>query len=181
MSRQLPTRPSLEHLRKQAKELLQDLRRQDPSAQLADAQQDVARDYGFASWPMLKSHVEGQEAARAEALSPFVGEWKANVAGSKRHPANEFQSATIAFEVSGADVRITDAVVDATGREERHVNSIRADGQEHVAASGNGYSLTATWLDRHTLETVGRKGGQVIGSARYTVSADGRILTISAD
>jgi hypothetical protein len=35
MSRQLPARPSLEHLRKQAKELLEERRRANPSEQLA--------------------------------------------------------------------------------------------------------------------------------------------------
>lgn len=58
MSRRLPAHPNLEHLKKQAKDLLADLRRQNPAAKLADAQQAVAREYGFATWPQLKSHVE---------------------------------------------------------------------------------------------------------------------------
>lgn len=49
MSRQLPPRRNLEYLNKQAKELLQELRLHDPSAQLSDAQHAVAREYGFAS------------------------------------------------------------------------------------------------------------------------------------
>ena len=55
---QLPPRPSLSHLRKQAKELLRSLRRENPAATLADAQHAVAREYGFASWPKLKLHVD---------------------------------------------------------------------------------------------------------------------------
>jgi hypothetical protein len=46
MSRQLPPRPNLEYLRKEAKDLLEVLQRQDPSAQLADAQHALAREYG---------------------------------------------------------------------------------------------------------------------------------------
>ena len=46
MSRQLPSRPNLEYLRKQAKELLEELQRQDSSAQLADAQVKVAPRFG---------------------------------------------------------------------------------------------------------------------------------------
>ena len=60
MSRELPSKPSLEYLRKQAKELLRE-RQQDSapaSYKLADAQHELARDYGFASWPKLKEHVE---------------------------------------------------------------------------------------------------------------------------
>jgi hypothetical protein len=62
MSRDLPPRPDLEHLKKQAKTLLRELRRRDANASLADALHALARDYGFASWPKLK--------ARVEAISP---------------------------------------------------------------------------------------------------------------
>ena len=66
-----------------------------------------------------------------------------------------------------------------TAGEERHVNTIRVNGQEH--ASANGYSLIARWRDRHTLETVGKKNGDAIGGATYSVSDDGRALTIRSD
>ncbi len=72
MSRDLPARPSAEHLRKQAKELLQAFQQGDaPAAEqfrslgaerstprLADAQHLVAREYGFATWAALMAHVE---------------------------------------------------------------------------------------------------------------------------
>ena len=56
--RYLPERPSLEQLRKQAKEHLDTLRATDPSANLAAAQHALAREYGFESWPKLVHHVE---------------------------------------------------------------------------------------------------------------------------
>ena len=56
--RHLPERPSLEQLRKQAKELLDTLRATDPSVILATAQHALAREYGFDSWPRLVHHVE---------------------------------------------------------------------------------------------------------------------------
>ncbi len=62
MSRQLPEKPSLEYLKKEAKEL----RRGMPQAKLADAQHALANDYGFASWAKLKAHVE------ALALTPTL-------------------------------------------------------------------------------------------------------------
>lgn len=54
----LPKRPSLEFLRKLAKDQLPDLRRKKPDAQLADALLAVARDYGFSSWRALKAEVD---------------------------------------------------------------------------------------------------------------------------
>ena len=50
----LPARPSLEHLRKQAKDRLQAM----PGSKLAEAQFALARDYSFESWPKLVRHVE---------------------------------------------------------------------------------------------------------------------------
>jgi len=55
---ELPPRPSLAHLRKQAKELLRRLRATNPDAALSDAQHALAGEYGFASWPKLKAHAE---------------------------------------------------------------------------------------------------------------------------
>jgi len=58
MSRELPEHPSLDHLRKQAKVLLRELRSRDPRAKLSSAQHALAREYGFASWSELKAHVQ---------------------------------------------------------------------------------------------------------------------------
>src|SRR5215471_1115698 len=55
--RALPERPNLRHLKDQAKDLL----RAGAAASLADAQFQIARLYGFASWPKLKAHVESFE------------------------------------------------------------------------------------------------------------------------
>ncbi len=54
----LPNDPSLEQLRKQARELQAEMRRDDPSLKLSAAQRAVARRYGFASWPKLVHHLE---------------------------------------------------------------------------------------------------------------------------
>ena len=62
--RDLPARPSLEQLRKQAKEHLNALRAADPSATLAAAQHALAREYGFESWPKLVHHVESKQPER---------------------------------------------------------------------------------------------------------------------
>ena len=53
----LPDRPNLRHLKDQAKDLL----KAGAAASLADAQFQIARLYGFASWPKLKAHVESFE------------------------------------------------------------------------------------------------------------------------
>lgn len=54
----LPENASLEWLRKEAKRRLTTLRATAPSGKLADAQLQVAREYGFPSWRALKAHVD---------------------------------------------------------------------------------------------------------------------------
>jgi ankyrin repeat protein len=68
MSRELPERPSLEHLRKQAKVLLRSM----PSGKLADAQHKLANEYGFTTWSRLKSHVEALKLTPAEAFREAI-------------------------------------------------------------------------------------------------------------
>lgn len=61
---ELPARPSLEFLRKLAKDRLQQWRRSEPHSTLAAAQLDVAREHGFTSWRALKAHVDQQHQSR---------------------------------------------------------------------------------------------------------------------
>jgi hypothetical protein len=82
MKRELPSRPNLEQLKIQARELLNAQKSHDPEAirriqeahprlttatasqirdaqlRLSEAQLVIAREYGFESWPKLKAHVE---------------------------------------------------------------------------------------------------------------------------
>lgn len=68
MSRQLPEKPNLEYLRKQAKELLRSMRQ----GKLADAQLALANEYGFSRWADLKAHVQALALSPAEALKAAV-------------------------------------------------------------------------------------------------------------
>ena len=61
----LPSRPSLEYLKKLAKDQLTELQRADASAKLADAQRAVARSHGFTSWRKLRAHLESMLPAAA--------------------------------------------------------------------------------------------------------------------
>jgi ankyrin repeat protein len=68
MSRQLPKNPNLEHLKKQAKELLRSMRQR----KLAAAQHALANDYGFPTWAKLKAHVQAVRLTPAAALTAAV-------------------------------------------------------------------------------------------------------------
>lgn len=177
MSRDLPPRANLDHLKKQAKERLQTLKLQNPDAQLADAQHALAREYGFASWPRLKGHVEGE---RAAAPNPFVGHWTADLSRSKLHPLNRLHAASLGFAIDGADVTLDYVMVDESGRTDRGVNSFVADGHEHPSRHRDGYVMRAKWLGSHSLEAVVSRSGEFEGRVEYVVSPDGNTLTLSA-
>jgi ankyrin repeat protein len=69
MSLALPERASLEYLKKLAKERLTDLRATNSTAKLADAQRDIARQYGFSSWRALKIEIDRRSTPQIAAFS----------------------------------------------------------------------------------------------------------------
>jgi len=92
---ELPARPSLAHLRKQAKALLQGLRQQNPDASLTEAQHALAAEYGFASWPKLKTHVDQLAAPSGPPIFPrFTPKARESLFFSW-HEANQLRSGVI--------------------------------------------------------------------------------------
>ena len=173
MSRELPDRPNLEFLKKQAKALLRDLQEKQPEAQLADAQHALAREYGFSSWPALHAHVE-QFIARTE-KNPFAGTWRWTAdSADGGHP---YRSVTLRFDVRDDVVTIADVVVAASGEELRNENTLRPDGETYPQA--HGYAVMARWNGLRVLEAVGTKDGRMEGRVTYEVSEDGTALTLS--
>lgn len=84
--RELPARPNLEYLKKQARILLQQAQALDAEAtarfvsfgimstkpKLADALHVIAREYGFDTWPALKLHIDISSEDALEALSAAI-------------------------------------------------------------------------------------------------------------
>ncbi|MDE3196158.1 MAG: ankyrin repeat domain-containing protein [Acidobacteriota bacterium] len=68
MSRQLPEKPNLEFLKKQAKEL----RQGGAYPNLAEAQHALAREYGFPSWAELKVYVEARSMTPGQSLTAAI-------------------------------------------------------------------------------------------------------------
>lgn len=140
MTKQLPERPSLDHLRKQAKALLDGFQTGDsdalariaqslPSAQgappvsfaLHDAQSVVAREYGFASWARLKAHVErvlGMPTLIEFTRATLGGRLDAAREALRREPNLASEDLSVAAMIGDAD-----AVEAALARNPEAVNS----------------------------------------------------------
>ncbi len=105
-TRRLPTRPNLEHLKNQAKDLLKTYRAGHPEAlvrfrealpqlsavstdqaakpplSLRDAQRVIAAEYGFAGWSLLRTHIERKESIQM--IEVTVDRIVANPASNQR-------------------------------------------------------------------------------------------------
>jgi ankyrin repeat protein len=69
---QLPPRPSLEQLRKQAKDLARAGRAAGKKLKLSAAQLEIARQFGFTSWPDLVHFVQATAASAPFQLRPLI-------------------------------------------------------------------------------------------------------------
>ena len=125
----LPAQPNLEHLRKLAKQRLRAMRRIAPSAKLADAQFQIAREHGFASWPSLKAEVDRQR-PRGGAAEPSQA-----AAPAWRLPSDDAIRAILAERIDRESdgVGIVVGVIDA-GRPRLVAHGrFRRDGRRKVA------------------------------------------------
>ncbi|TDR42026.1 ankyrin repeat protein [Tahibacter aquaticus] len=117
----LPERPHLGHLKKQAKELLHAYRQRDDAAlarlraalpaaagrddaaivalqlRLHDAQSCLAREYGFPSWALLKDYVDAQAAPATDAAA-LLSRWQLWTFGAGYHGAKPLLAARLLHE-----------------------------------------------------------------------------------
>ena len=150
MTTPLPAAPSLEHLRKQAKDLVRARRDGPEPLRLSEAQLIVAREYGFASWPRLKAYVDrvsahpgltyafvddvGYYEERAEGLRSVVASGLPRGAEIVRqyHPALADASDEALRAISPADARLVLARehgFESWERFRRHVRALPESGE----------------------------------------------------
>jgi hypothetical protein len=106
MADALPLRANIDWLRKTAKQRLRDMRTRAPDAKLAQAQLDIARQYGFSSWRSLKTHLDRHENADATADASLSDE----VIASFLRAVGDGR-----FEEVRAALTVEPALVNATG------------------------------------------------------------------
>lgn len=111
-------------------------------------------------------------------MDPFTGTWVANVAKSRRHHNHLFESAFLRFDVNGNAISLTQGGVNMSGKQEQSTLALQADGQEYaVSPQAPGIAVVTRWIGPSVLETVGKRGPEVLGRGTYEVSADGKTLT----
>jgi ankyrin repeat protein len=162
MSRELPTKPNLEHLKQQAKDLLHDFQQGDSEAKqhfathaassvaapkLADALHVIARQYGFASWPKLKEHVESltRVLSPAESLMAAIRAMNADKAAGvlRDHPELRAQLNAPIESRSGDATPLLEAVM----RSDRQTIDVLLQAGADIHARGHHWSGGLSVLD----------------------------------
>jgi ankyrin repeat protein len=150
--KRLPDHASLDHLKKQAKDLIRLYRSRDPGVlarfrdalpaaagqsdgdiaardfRLHDAQSCIAREYGFASWSDLRSYVAAQPAAASDRAARVLQWLKLAYAGDVTGTLDR-AAPRVAIRVLADNPDLTDApsVACAAGNEEVLRRAVRAD------------------------------------------------------
>jgi len=113
----LPARPSLEQLRKRAKERLRIVRADEPAATLADEQYALARDYGFESWPKLVHHVRSVLAsARIEQFDRLAADLLAGYGGDTEALRRLIAHCGVGYDTDRFGARLRSRVDELRGR-----------------------------------------------------------------
>jgi hypothetical protein len=178
-------------------------RRQKPLWKLADAQRAIARGYGFANWPSLKTHVEkirhelptlstsvralapddsavAKPSLRRAVPHPIVGAWVADPTASTHNDLqNPIEGVVLHFQVSGEAIQLNQVATDTTGSEIAITTTICPDGLEHPVPFGEGVRLKASWTTSLMLEAAFTTSERTIDSWSYEVSSDGSSLIVS--
>ena len=141
MPRTLPPRPHLGHLKNEAKRLLRAFRADDPDTlerfrqlphavierrpqlALADAQLLLAREYGFASWPQLKAHVDALVAEQPPHTGAAQHPSKHQLSRAQHERVREHGERIVAVAQAGDVVAVLTALF-MTSREERALREL---------------------------------------------------------
>ena len=150
--------------------LLQQLQERDATVRLADAQHELARAYGFASWPRLKAHLEDLRSDK----HALHGKWKLDPQRSTANPDLPIHEATLDITVEGETVTISDVTVTESGERHRAQNTLLADGRG--SQGDHGYTVVARWVGACGLDWTVQQNGQEVAAGRYEVSEDGQSL-----
>jgi hypothetical protein len=117
----------------------------------------------------------------AVAENPVMGTWQLNVAKSKFSPGPAPKTDTRTYTESADGITMTWKSAAADGKEISVKSTFKTDGKDYpLTGSPNFDALTLKQVDSHTVHSVQKKGGKVVGETTRTVSKDGKELTLAS-
>ncbi len=119
--------------------------------------------------------------ALAGDANPVIGTWQLDAAKSTFKPGPAPKSDMRTYEETSNGIKMTWKSVGADGKEIVAESTFKTDGKDYpVTGATNFDALSLKQVDSHTVHSVQKKGGKVIGESTRTVSADGKTLTLKS-
>jgi hypothetical protein len=116
--------------------------------------------------------------------NPLVGTWKLNVAKSQFDPGPAPKSLIRTVVAQGEGVKYTFNGVSADGKPISYSFSVNFDGKDNPimgSIPSGADTISAQRKDSNTFEASLKKGGNVIGTSKVTVSKDGKVTTVDSN
>jgi len=123
----------------------------------------------------------GGAMAHAKAPDPAIGTWVLNVEKSKFTPGPGPKSATRTYTQTADGIELTFSGVAADGSAMSGKSTFKYDGKDYPITGTPDYdTLTLKRVNATTVKSVQKKDGKVVGWTTRTVSAHGKVLTLSS-
>jgi len=116
--------------------------------------------------------------------NPLVGTWKLNVAKSQFDLGPAPKSLIRKVVAQGDGVKYTFDGVSADGKPISYGFSVNFDGKDNPimgSIPSGADTISAQRKDPNTFEASLKKGGNVIGTSKVTVSKDGKVTTVDSN
>jgi hypothetical protein len=119
-------------------------------------------------------------ASAAGSADPAIGTWTLNLEKSKFHADRAPKSMTRTYSAAagGTDMKVSGVAADGSAISQS--TTLTYDGKDCAVTGSSEYdSLSLKKINGTTVKSQLKKGGNIVGSATRTVSAGGKVLTLS--
>ncbi len=117
----------------------------------------------------------------AHGPDPVIGTWTLNVAKSTFSPGPAPQSATRTYAETPDGIALTFNGVAADGSAISGGSTFQYDGKDYPITGSPDYdTLSLKRVNRHAVKSLLKKDGKVIGTTTRTITAHGKVLTLSS-
>ena len=124
----------------------------------------------------------GQFAWAVDAPEAAVGTWTLNLDKSTFSPGPALKSQTRTYVQTADGLAVTYSGTAADGTMVSGKSTFKYDGKDYAISGSPDYdTLTLKRVDANTITSVQKRNGKAIGTTTRTVSADGKVMTLTSE